>query len=160
MIPHLIAGLGAILVLRWLVKRLYHMSGEKRRRVVRAIFLYGLAIIILFLVLSGRLHWLFAVCSAALPWFSRVRYARRMWHNFHTHQNPTDSGSSQKGAPHTLDTMDYNEALQILGLEAGASREEIITAHRRLIAKVHPDRGGSAALAQRINTARKVLLKE
>ena len=43
-----------------------------------------------------------------------------------------------------------------LGLEAGD--DEIIAAHRRLIARVHPDRGGSADLARRVNQARDLLL--
>ncbi|MEX0624485.1 MAG: molecular chaperone DnaJ, partial [Saccharospirillum sp.] len=46
------------------------------------------------------------------------------------------------------------DAFNILGLEPGADRDAIIQAHRRLMQKAHPDRGGSDWLAARINAAR------
>jgi DnaJ-class molecular chaperone len=51
-------------------------------------------------------------------------------------------------------------ARQLLGIGAGASREEIIAAHRRLTTLVHPDRGGSNAAMQEANAARDLLLDE
>ena len=54
--------------------------------------------------------------------------------------------------------MTREEALAVLGLAEGASVEEIKAAHRRLIQRMHPDVGGSADLAARINRAKDVLL--
>ena len=54
--------------------------------------------------------------------------------------------------------MDRHTALEILGLEEGASKDEIVQAHRRLMQKMHPDRGGSDFLAKKINAARDFLL--
>lgn len=54
--------------------------------------------------------------------------------------------------------MDEETALAILGLEPGADEEAIKAAHRRLMAKLHPDHGGSDFLATQINRAREVLL--
>tara|TARA_R110002094_G_scaffold101093_1_gene101094 strand:+ start:299 stop:1027 length:729 start_codon:yes stop_codon:yes gene_type:complete len=56
------------------------------------------------------------------------------------------------------DHLTDSEALDILGLEAGASREEIIQAHRRVMQKIHPDHGGSNYLAARVNEAKERLL--
>ena len=49
-------------------------------------------------------------------------------------------------------------ALDVLGLEAGATPDDIRAAHRRLLHTVHPDRGGSAELTRQVNAARDILL--
>lgn len=51
-------------------------------------------------------------------------------------------------------------ARKLLGVEAGAGREDIILAHRRLVTLVHPDKGGSTAAMQEANAARDMLLDE
>lgn len=58
------------------------------------------------------------------------------------------------GRPLDPGAMTQEEAYQILGLERGASLEEVRAAHRTLMKRLHPDQGGSAAFAARVNAAR------
>jgi len=79
------------------------------------------------------------------------------------------AGGSQHGNTHyggtsgdhgNTGTMDRAEAYQILGLEEGAPAEAVRAAHRRLIAHLHPDKGGSTLLAAKVNQAKDFLLNE
>ncbi|WP_235976457.1 J domain-containing protein [Sandaracinobacteroides hominis] len=54
--------------------------------------------------------------------------------------------------------MDELEARRLLGVGLNADEDEILAAHRRLIAKVHPDRGGNPEMARRVNAARDYLI--
>jgi len=57
-------------------------------------------------------------------------------------------------------SMHVAEARALLGVGPDAGLIEISAAHRRLIARVHPDAGGSAELANRVNVARDILIAE
>ncbi|WP_295393041.1 sulfate transporter CysZ [uncultured Thiodictyon sp.] len=54
--------------------------------------------------------------------------------------------------------MVAEEARAVLGLTAQAGPEEVLAAHRRLMLRLHPDRGGSDYLAAKLNEAKDVLL--
>lgn len=62
------------------------------------------------------------------------------------------------GAAAKPGAMTQEEAYQILGLERGAPAQEIRSAHRTLMKRAHPDQGGSAEGAARLNAARDRLL--
>ena len=62
-----------------------------------------------------------------------------------------------KGATRALA---ISRARKLLGVSAAASREDILAAHKRLVAIVHPDRGGSNGQVHEANAARDLLLAE
>jgi len=127
----------------------------------QAIALALLAVILL-LAATGKLNPLVAAMAALLPilWklfatLSRhLPHALKAWQLFNSRRDP--GNSTRTASPASLDRA---EALQILGLADNASRDDIINAHRRLIQRVHPDRGGSDYLAARINLAKDALLQ-
>jgi len=68
------------------------------------------------------------------------------------------SAASGDTASRSSGTMTRQEALDILGLQQGATEAQIREAHHRLMRGAHPDVGGSEWIASRINQARDVLL--
>jgi hypothetical protein len=62
--------------------------------------------------------------------------------------------------PRRPKAMPLEDARRLLGVGENATLEEIRAAHRRLIARVHPDIGGSEELANRVNLARDTLVAE
>lgn len=84
----------------------------------------------------------------------------------HTHAGWRDNASGTKGEESAATdgkssptgSMSRADAYRILGLEPGASDEDIRRAWRELMRRNHPDHGGSAHIAALINAAKELLL--
>lgn len=113
--------------------------------------------LLLMLVITGRLHWIGAAIGALLPFLRpaftylaeklmRIKNDRKAEENYQENKNEK-----------------LHEAFSILGLEENWSElnlDKINEAHRNLIQKLHPDRGGNDYLASQINRARDLLITE
>lgn len=63
-------------------------------------------------------------------------------------------------SPKKNDQMTRDEALEVLGLRHDATKADINTAYKRLMAQCHPDKGGSDWMAAQLNEAKQVLTKK
>lgn len=130
----IVLALAAWLVWTGRLKRMSTLDGA----------MLGLAIVGSLMAAKGRL-WIGGgvMALAALYALSRVR-----------RKAPVAPSAS----PERLARLD--EARELLGLGRDYDEAGVREAHRRLIARVHPDAGGTSALAEKINDARALLLRD
>lgn len=116
--------------------------------------------LLVLLVITGRMHWVGALLGALIPFvralFGFLAPLIPHWLKRKEKQIPPESSTT----PNKI-----QEAMDILGLKGNFSNHEITLemindAHRHLIQKLHPDRGGNDYLASQINQARDLLIKE
>jgi hypothetical protein len=124
--------------------------------------------ILILLVVTGKMHWIGAALGALLPFirnaYGLISQLLPLWlqrKNAHQHNQTDESSVPQR----PLVPMPIQEALELLGLSGAIDKGEITEAmiqdaHRRLIQKLHPDRGGNDYLAAKINQARDLLLEQ
>jgi len=120
---------------------------------------------LLLLIVTGRTHWLSAVLAGTIPFLRRAAGLIRMapvltqfwtqWRKQSSNQGPDPTRGNSQSAPPNLTSA---QARALLDVAADATPEEIINAHRRLISRNHPDKGGSTYIAAQLNAAKELLL--
>ena len=116
------------------------------------------------LAATGRLHWLAALGAALLPFLRRslglLRFVPLFGRMYAQYRQSRAGQEQARSATAGSAAMTRKQALAVLGLEANATQQQVVDAHRRLMAKIHPDKGGSTYLAQQLNEAKRVLLSK
>lgn len=109
----------------------------------------------------GELLDLFAICRGEDAESAAVleAYLDRNHDDWRAQAAAGDAGADTGSSAMGTGEMTREEAWAVLGLQPGASGKEIRDAHRRLMQKLHPDRGGSNYLAAKINQAKDLLLE-
>lgn len=160
MIKVLLAVIAVIGVWVWMAQ----LRKLPRRQQHKQLLKYGgwaLLGLIVYMVLIGRAHWIVAVLGAMVP---LVRFLLGIGLQMFPLLRARRQAQSHAPPP-AAQGMTVAEALATLGLNDAVRGDEqldrsmVVTAHRRLMQKLHPDRGGSDYLAAKINEAKDVLLK-
>ena len=155
--PRLILLLAIAFVVYILFRRAQATPPEQRRAEYIKLGLGIAVLVVVGLTVTGKMHWVGAAITGLLvatrqllptlvklfPMLASLR------------GKPSPDGTAPPA--HKSPNMSPKEALAVLGLEEGASQEDVIAAHRAMMQKNHPDRGGSDYLAAKINQAKDTL---
>ena len=137
-------------------------KGEAKKKLV-IWTVAGSAIAVLgFLAITGRLNFITAAITGAVAMLPKAAHLLRylpILDKFRQHaSNSNQQQNNNNRQASAQSAMSKKQASEVLGIEPNASKEEIIKAHKRMMQKVHPDRGGSDFLAAQINQAKSTLL--
>lgn len=161
--------LAAVFLLYVFYRHLQTQPPAERKKLIFRYGFYGLILVLVILAATGRMHWLGAFIAAMIPVLKQLfsvsirmlPFLQQWLRQKNTQQ--AQHGEQPQGQqpppqhPHG-GNMSREEALEVLGLKEGAQKDDIVDAHRRLMQKLHPDRGGNDYLAARVNQAKSVLL--
>ena len=155
--PRLILILAIGFVLYILFRRAQGASPEQRRAEYIKLALGVVVLVVVVLTVTGRMHWVGAAITgllvAARQLLPTLVRLFPMLASLRSKAAPEGNATVHAKGPN----MSPAEALAVLGLEEGATEEEIVAAHRSMMQKNHPDRGGSDYLAAKINQAKDTL---
>ena len=146
MMIYFIYGLTSLIILIILVRYITSIDSRRFQSFLKIFF--GIIFLITAILLLFRgFYYLSGPLLAISLWLTRLKTILSLYNSFAKNKKEEVF-------------LDKNEALDILGLDFNATKDDIITAHKKLIEKNHPDKGGSDYLSAKINKARDVLLSD
>ena len=146
--------LGAFYLLRWFLTT----PAETVSAYIKKSLWLLLGLLLIMLAVSGKLNIMFAFIGSAIPLIAKnLPTILRLLGIVKTIKSQQQNNTKQP--PIRSSQMNTQEALNILNLKPHATKQDIISAHKRLMQKNHPDKGGSEHIASQINQAKEWLLK-
>ncbi len=136
----------------WLLLRLARKQGDgsaggaRNVTMLKAIVWFGLAAA-LFAAKLWPLAFMVLIAAGGVS-------AIEMWRDRAVREDEAANAAARPPAR----IMDAAEAASVLGVADDADADAIRAAHKKLIAQIHPDKGGTDYLAAKINEARDVML--
>ena len=141
-----LSGLIFLIFLILLTKYIISVEGKKIQRNINYLISIAAFIAGIVLLFRGIYHISGPLLLTSL-WILR---AKRIYDLFFKNRNNFNNNAK---------VTSKDEAYKILGLDFDATKDDIISAHKELIIKNHPDKGGSDYLSSKVNEARDILLK-
>ena len=141
-----LSGLIFLIFLILLTKYIISVEGKKIQRNINYLISIAAFIAGIVLLFRGIYHISGPLLLTSL-WILR---AKRIYDLFFKNRNNFNNNAK---------VTSEDEAYKILGLDFDATKDDIISAHKELIRKNHPDKGGSDYLSSKVNEARDILLK-
>lgn len=155
----ILIAIGCIALILW--HKIKTARGEQRKKLIFWSIIGSVVGILGILAVTGHLNVITAMIAGAVALLPRLmQFAKYIpFINRLYQQNKQGQGQAQAQTPPAgKQKMTSEEAMEVLGLKPGYTDEDIKLAHRRMMQKVHPDRGGSDYLAAQINKAKDTLL--
>lgn len=152
----LIAVAGIALILWHKIKQ---TTGAERKKLILWSTVGGVVALLGILAVTGHLNIITAMVAGLIALIPRAMQLAKYFPFLNRfYQQNQQSQQRANTPPRGKQTMATAEAMEVLGLKPDYSTQDVIQAHRRMMQKVHPDRGGSDYLAAQINRAKDTLL--
>ena len=147
MVFYLIAAIVILTILIYIITELIHLPKKKFKKYVKFFFLTLIICMVLFLMrfFPAVITSIPAIFLILFRWGNFINFIAKVF-------------LRNKSQHFKKESMTKKEALEILGLDENATKEDIIKSHQKLIKKNHPDVGGSDWVTKKLNKARDILL--
>ncbi len=156
----LIAVIGIALIL-W--HKITRTSGDERKKLIFWSIFGSIIAILGLLAITGHLNIITAAIAGLIALIPRamqlVKYLPFISKLYQQgKQGPGQTHQQAQPPPQGKNAMSKEEAIEVLGLKPDYTKDDVVSAHRRMMSKVHPDRGGSDYMAAQLNKAKDTLL--